>query len=113
VDDEADSLIILTLVLEQEGAEVISVASASAALELFSQVAVDLIISDIGMPDTDGYTLIEEIRKLPQGQNIPAIALTAYAAEIDVQHSLDAGFQKHLAKPIDISLLIATVAELL
>ena len=113
VDDEVDSLDILTLVLEQEGAEVISVASAPAALEVFGQTTPALIISDIGMPHTDGYTLIEEVRKLPQGQNIPAIALTAYAREIDMQQSLDAGFQKHMAKPIDIPQLLATITELL
>ena len=113
VDDEVDSLDILTLVLQQEGAEVISVASAPAALEVFNRITPDLIISDIAMPYTDGYTLIMEIRKLPQGQNIPAIALTAYGREIDMQQSFDAGFQKHMAKPIDIPLLIATIAELL
>ena len=113
VDDEVDSLDILTLVLEQEGAEVISVASALAALEMFDRTTPDIIVSDIGMPHTDGYTLIEEVRKLPQGQNIPAIALTAYAREIDTQQSLDAGFQKHMAKPIDIPQLLATITELL
>ena len=113
VDDEADSLDILTLVLEQEGAEVISAASAQTALSVFSQTTPNFIVSDIGMPDTDGYTLIKEIRKLPQGEDIPAIALTAYAGEIDTQQSLDAGFQKHLAKPINIPQLIATITELL
>ena len=113
VDDEADSLDILTLILQSEGAEVISVASAKAALEVFTQTTPDLIISDIGMPYKDGYTLIEEIRQLPQGQNLPAIALTAYAAEIDMQHSFEAGFQKHLAKPVDIPQLIEAVTELL
>ena len=113
VDDEPDSLDILTLVLEEEGAEVISVVSAQAALSVFSKITPDLIVSDIGMPHTDGYTLIEEVRKLPQGQNIPAIALTAYAGEIDIQQSLDAGFQKHLAKPINIPQLIRAITELL
>ncbi|WP_019508113.1 hybrid sensor histidine kinase/response regulator [Pleurocapsa sp. PCC 7319] len=113
VDDEADSLDILTFVLEEEGAEVISVASAPAALSVFSQITPDLIVSDIGMPNTDGYTLMKEVRKLPQGLNIPAIALTAYAGEIDIQQSLDAGFQKHLAKPINIPQLIKAISELL
>ena len=113
VDDELDSLDILTLVLQQEGAEVISVVSAPAALEVFDRTTPDLIISDIGMPHTDGYTLMTKIRKLPQGKNIPAIALTAYAREIDMQQSFEAGFQKHMAKPINIPLLIATITELL
>jgi PAS domain S-box-containing protein len=115
VDDEADSLAILTLVLEQEGANVISATSAAAALEVFNQTTQTtpcLIISDIGMPHTDGYSLIKQIRQLPQGQ-MPAIALTAYAREIDRQHSLDAGFQKHIAKPINISELITAIAELI
>jgi len=113
VDDEADSLDILTLILQQEGAEVISLTSASEALSVLSQTTPNLIVSDIGMPDADGYTLIKEIRKLPQCQNIPAIALTAYAGEIDIQQSFDAGFQKHLAKPVNIPQLIVTITELL
>ena len=113
VDDEADSLDILTLVLQQEGAEVISATSALEALEVLNRITPDLIVSDIGMPDTDGYALIKQIRALPQGANIPAIALTAYAAEIDTQQSLDAGFQAHLAKPINIPLSLDTITELL
>ena len=113
VDDEADSLDILTLVLLQEGAEVISVTSAPAGLSVLERTTPDLIVSDIGMPHVDGYTFIKEVRKLSSGQSIPAIALTAYAGEIDVQQSFDSGFHKHLAKPIDISQLIATIIELL
>ena len=113
VDDEADSLDILTIVLEGEGANVISATSATAALEVFERTTPDVIVSDIGMPDIDGYILIEEIRKLPQARGISAIALTAYGAEIDVRQSLNSGYQRHLAKPIDIPRLIATITELL
>ena len=113
VDDEVDSLDILTAILEQEGAELVAVASAAAAIEAFYCDIPDLIISDIGMPETDGYTLIEQIRALPEGQNIPALALTAYANEIERQRSFDAGFQKHLAKPIMIPELIAAITELI
>ena len=113
VDDEPDSLDILTLLLEQEGAELIPVTSAQEALEAFNQSTPDLIISDIGMPDTDSYTLIAQIRALPARKNIPAIALTAYAGEIDIQRTIDAGYQKHLAKPIDVLDLIATVEQLI
>lgn len=113
VDDEIDSLDILTLVLEQEGAEVQSMTSAKKALAAFNQATPDLIISDIGMPEIDGYTLITQIRALPQGKNVPAIALTAYAGEVDKQRSIDVGFQKHLAKPIDLKQLITTVTLLL
>ena len=113
VDDEIDSLDILTLVLEQEGAEVQSMTSAKKALAAFNQATPDLIISDIGMPEIDGYTLITQIRALPQGKNVPAIALTAYAGEVDKQRSIDVGFQKHLAKPIDLKQLITAVTLLL
>ena len=113
VDDEEDSLDILTLLLEQEGATVIPVKSARLAMEAFNQKTPTVIVSDIGMPDTDGYTLMSKIRALPQGKDIPAIALTAYAAEIDRQQTFDAGFQKHLAKPINVVELIATISELI
>lgn len=113
IDDEVDSLDILTAILEQEGATLIAVASAAEAMEVLSQTTPDLIISDIGMPETDGYTLIEQIRDLPQGKNIPAIAFTAYANEIDRQYSLNAGYQKHLCKPIIIPELIAAITELI
>ena len=113
VDDEIDSLDILTLVLEQEGAKLISAASATAALDVMSQTTPDLIISDIGMPEVDGLTLMTQIRQLPAGKNVPAIALTAYAGEMDRQSSFDAGYQKHIAKPIDIPELITAITELL
>ena len=111
VDDEADSLDLLTLVLEQQGAVVTSVSSANEALEALNKSTPDLLISDIGMPEVDGYTLIRQIRQLPQGK-LPAIALTAYAGEVDRQRSIDSGFDKHLSKPIDIPNLLITVIEL-
>ncbi|PSB08892.1 histidine kinase [Pleurocapsa sp. CCALA 161] len=113
VDDEPDSLDLLTLILVQEGAEVTSVTSAAEALEAFNRATPDLIISDIGMPQTDGYSLITQIRALPQGKNLPAIALTAYAGEIDRQRSFNAGYQKHIAKPVAIPELITTIGQLI
>ena len=113
IDDEIDSLNILTLVFEQEGAKVKSAASAKEALDIFNESTPDLIISDIGMPEVDGYTLISEIRALPQGKNLPAIALSAYAGEVDRQHSLKAGFQEHLNKPVDIYNLLNVTLQLL
>lgn len=113
VDDEADSLDILELVLEQEGAEVIATASAEEALEAFNRSTPNLIISDIGMPDVSGYTLITRIRELPQGRDVPAIALTAYAGEVDQQRSIEAGFQQHISKPIDLTELINTIVKLI
>ena len=99
------------MVLEQQGAVVTSVSSANEALEALNKATPDLIISDIGMPDVDGYTLIRQIRQLPLGK-LPAIALTAYAGEVDRQRSIDSGFDKHLSKPIDIPNLLITVIEL-
>ncbi|MEM8831613.1 MAG: PAS domain S-box protein [Cyanobacteria bacterium P01_G01_bin.19] len=112
VEDEVDSRDILTLVLEQEGAEVTAVTSAEEALAAFADSSFDLIISDIGMPQVDGYTLMNQIRKLPQGKDIPAIALTAYAGEVDREHSLKAGYQRHINKPIVIPELIEIITEL-
>ena len=113
VDDEVDSLDILTLILEQEGAEVTPVASAHEALEALNRLTPDLIISDIGMPEVDGYTLISQIRELTQGKDIPAIALTAYAGEVDRERSLEVGFKKHMSKPIDITELINIITSLI
>ena len=112
VDDEADSLDILTLILEQEGAGVTPVASANAAIEALNQLTPDLIISDIGMPEVDGYTMLTQIRELTQAKDIPAIALTAYAGEVDRQRSLEVGFQQHISKPINITELITVVTLL-
>ncbi|MCC0179575.1 PAS domain-containing protein [Waterburya agarophytonicola K14] len=113
VDDETDSLDILSFVLEQEGAAIIPATSAADALEVFNRETPDLIISDIGMPNVSGYSLITQIRQLPQGKNISAISLTAYAGEVDKQRSIEAGFQRHISKPIDISELINTIVELI
>lgn len=112
VDDETDSREFAAFVLEQAGASITSVASGIDALQTFSQSVPDLIVSDIGMPEMDGYMLMRRIRALPNGQQIPAIALTAYAAELDQQQAIQAGFQRHLAKPIDPERVIAIVTEL-
>ena len=115
VDDDADSREIAAFTLEQAGATVTAVFSGGAALHAIAQSPPDVLISDIGMPDMDGYMLMQEIRQQPTDQTRPmiAIALTAYAGEIDQQQSLAAGFQRHLTKPIDPDTLIATISELL
>jgi PAS domain S-box-containing protein len=113
VDNEPDALEFAAFVLEQAGAEVRSATSADEALALLSQ-STDVLVSDIGMPDMDGYTLMRLVRSLPpdQGGQVPAIALTAYAAEIDHQQALRAGFQQHIAKPVEPEALIRAVATL-
>ncbi|EGK83756.1 multi-sensor hybrid histidine kinase [Microcoleus vaginatus FGP-2] len=114
VDDEADSREFVAFVLEQAGAIVTSVASAAKALQAFSQAVPQILVSDIGMPEMDGYMLMRQIRSLPleQGGQIPALALTAYAGEMDLKQAIAAGFQRHLAKPIDPEAVIAIVTEL-
>ncbi|BAU64893.1 multi-sensor hybrid histidine kinase [Stanieria sp. NIES-3757] len=115
VDDELDSRELLCVMLQELGAQAIAVASAKEALQFISQTKPDLLISDIGMPEIDGYMLLSQIRSLPPelGGNLPAIALTAYAGEIDQQQALAAGYQKHLAKPVVSNQLLQAIAELL
>jgi PAS domain S-box-containing protein len=111
VDDDRDSREFIAFVLEQYGAQVTEADSAHDALSNLMQAKFDLLISDIGMPDMDGYTLIRQIRKQSpdQGGEIPAIALTAYAGEIDRQQALAAGFQHHISKPIELEVLIQAI----
>lgn len=114
VDDDADSREFIGFVLEMEGAKVTQIESAAQALLILPEIKADILVSDVGMPDMDGYMFIGQIRTLPpeQGGNISAIALTAYAGEYDKQQALLSGFQMHLAKPIEPDELIAGVALL-
>lgn len=109
VDDDADTRELSAFILEQAGAIVTSVGSAIAALEALPQTEPDVLVSDIGMPEMDGYRLIQQIRAMPQGKRILAIALTAYAGEINAQQAIAAGFQRHLSKPIEPELLIGAI----
>ncbi|MCC5626952.1 response regulator [Nostoc sphaeroides CHAB 2801] len=114
VDDDADMREFLPFMLEQYGATVTAVASAIEALTALSQSQPNLLISDIGMPEMDGYMLMRQVRSLQpeQGGTIPAIALTAYAAEIDYQQAIAAGFQQHISKPVDPEELVKAIALL-
>ena len=114
VDDEADMREFLAFLLEEYGARVTVVASASEALAALEQIEPDLLLSDIGMPDVDGYMLMRQIRAMPpeQGGEIPAIALTAYARDTDQKQVLEAGFQKHLPKPVTPHELVGAIANL-
>lgn len=115
VEDENDTRDLLSLLLSQPGAQTITVASASEALPILSQWAPDLLISDLAMPDKDGYWLIRQVRNLPQakGGRVPAIALTASARPEDQARVLDAGFQMHIPKPFDPGELVEAVTEFL
>jgi CheY-like chemotaxis protein len=114
VDNEPDALDFAVFVLQQAGATVMSATSADEALTLLSQSQPDVLLSDIGMPDQDGYMLMQQVRSLPssEGGQVPAIALTAYAGDIDYRQALAAGFQRHLAKPIEPDALVKTIADL-
>jgi PAS domain S-box-containing protein len=115
VDDDRDSRELIAFLLEQCGAQVTEAQSAREALICLRQAKFDLLISDIGMPDMDGYTLIRQIRKQSpdQGGEIPAIALTAYAGEGDRQLALVAGFQQHISKPIELEVLMQVILTML
>ncbi|MBG1270290.1 AAA family ATPase [Nostoc sp. WHI] len=114
VDDDADMREFLPFMLEQYGATVITVASAIEALTALSQCQPNVIISDIGMPEMDGYMLMRQVRSLEpeEGGTIPAIALTAYAGEIDYQQAIAVGFQLHISKPVDPEELVKAIASL-
>jgi PAS domain S-box-containing protein len=114
VDDDDDIRALIEFILQQAGAEVRVVASVTEALQQLETFSPELLISDIGMPDQDGYTLIRQVRTLTSEQGmIPAIALTAYAGEIDQQEAIAAGFQMHLAKPVEPEKLINAIVTLL
>ncbi|MBX9254927.1 response regulator [Desmonostoc muscorum CCALA 125] len=114
VDDEPDSLELVSFILQQSGATVTAVSSATEVLEILPQWKPDLLVSDIGMPQMDGYMLLRQIRSRSreQGGQILAIALTAYAGEGNEQQAMEAGFQAHISKPIDPVQLIETIANL-
>ncbi|WP_392535007.1 response regulator [Nostoc sp. C117] len=115
VDDDPDSLELVSFILEQHGATITAVSSAIEVLEILAQLKPDLLVSDIGMPEMDGYMLLRQIRSLSpeQGGQILAIALTAYAGEGNEQQAIKAGFQAHITKPIDPAQLITTIANLI
>ncbi|EDX71511.1 ATPase, histidine kinase-, DNA gyrase B-, and HSP90-like domain protein [Coleofasciculus chthonoplastes PCC 7420] len=114
VEDEVDTLDLLTIILESYGARVEGVTSAHEALAVFSQGQPDVLISDIGMPGMDGYEFIRQVRELPpnRGGLVPAIALTAYAGETDHERALSAGFNRHLSKPIEPDQIVDAIANL-
>ncbi|MEH2113057.1 hybrid sensor histidine kinase/response regulator [Nostoc sp.] len=115
VDDETDTRNFLSFMFEEYGAFATAVGSVDEALAVLEQTKPDILISDIGMSEQDGYTLIRKLRSLEpeKGGHIPAIALTAYTREEDRLEVLSAGFQQHLSKPIDPNKLIAAIANIL
>ncbi|MGL5833209.1 MAG: ATP-binding protein [Waterburya sp.] len=114
VDNEPDTLEFLSFFLSEQGANIQAVESVAKAVSYLNSTIPDLIISDLGMPESDGYNLIEYVRSLPaqHGRDIPAIALTAYATETSRAQALQAGYQIHLSKPTDTTKLLQAIIEI-
>jgi PAS domain S-box-containing protein len=113
VEDEPDARELVERLLSEAGCRVVAVGSAEDALSALERERPDVLVSDIGLPDVDGYSLIRRIRELEHddGAKLPAIALTAFARSVDRTRALRAGFQAHLAKPVDPAELFATVSS--
>jgi CheY-like chemotaxis protein len=113
VDDEADARRVLVLVLEQVGAIVTATGSAREAIEALPKARPDVLVSDLGMPDQDGFDLIRQVRDGGyDARDLPAVALTAFVQKDDARLALLAGFQVHVAKPIDPHDLTSVIARL-
>lgn len=113
VDDDSDTLTLMATALKRREANVTAVTSAGEAIQAITRKRPDVLVSDIAMPDEDGYGLIEKVRLLENGKpdNIPAVAITAYAKDEDRERALSAGFQIYLAKPVELTELISVVAR--
>jgi CheY-like chemotaxis protein len=112
VDDEPDTRELLCFILKQAGAEVTAVGSVAHATAIIEELCPDVIISDIGMPGSDGYALIRTVRNLPAVAMVPAIALTAFAGTAPPALAEEAGFDLHLAKPVEPSTIVEAVGKL-
>ncbi|OUL34864.1 hypothetical protein BV372_12880 [Nostoc sp. T09] len=113
IEDDTDTRELIVFILEQAGAIVTAVPSALEGLQALAQFKPDVLVSDIGMPEMDGYMLMQNIRAIIQDKPIPAVALTAYAGETDRQQAQKAGFQKHLSKPIEPEMLVQAIISLI
>jgi CheY-like chemotaxis protein len=114
VEDDGDARDLMTRMLRDHGAQVTAAASAAEALDIFAALRPDVLVSDIGMPDEDGYSLIARIRAMPPGAGgrVPAVALTALARPEDRKRAILAGYHVHLAKPVEASELSAAIVSL-
>jgi CheY-like chemotaxis protein len=113
--DDADTLFLLTCILENCGAEVVTATSVSDAIRLFQELHPTLLISDLGLPFEDGYSLIQELRNLEVelGWRVPAIALTGYAEKEARQRALELGFQQYITKPSLSDELLEVITQVL
>ena len=115
VDDQEDARDLMGVVLGGAGAQVTLADSVSAALRAMTEVDIEVLVSDIGMPEEDGYDLIRRLRTgedLRKFRAVPAVAVTAFSAPEDRRRALAAGFQEHLAKPVDFTALLGVVERL-
>jgi CheY-like chemotaxis protein/nitrogen-specific signal transduction histidine kinase len=113
VDDEPDALHLVSYLFQTHGADTRTATSAAEALQVIATFDPQLLISDIGMPDVDGYELLRTIRaEVPNGKNLPAIALTAFADRTHREKALTTGFQNHMGKPFDATALLAMAANM-
>jgi CheY-like chemotaxis protein len=112
VDDDADARDLVHALLASYGADVEAVASADEAVARIERELPDVLVSDIGLPNEDGYSLIRRVRAIPGADDLPAVALTAYAGSADSRRALDAGFQLHITKPVEPTELAAAIAAM-
>ena len=112
VDDDADARELIAEILRSYSADVVVAGSASSALEQIREGPVDVLVTDIGLPGEDGYSLLRRVRAVPGGSEIIAVALTAYATQQDSQRAADAGFERHLSKPMDPLYLVKVLTDL-
>jgi len=114
IDDEEDALGLLRVVLEAAGAEVVTMSSASDALQSLADAKPDVMVVDLGMPQMDGFDFIGRVRASSDTdiRDLPAAALTAFARSEDRTKALEHGFEMHLAKPVDPGELVASIATL-
>jgi signal transduction histidine kinase len=112
VEDSPDTLLLLSTIFRREGAKVATAASAVEALERAVEKRPNIIVSDIGMPDVDGYQLLEQLRILPDLADVPAIAISGYASEEDKQRALSVGYLALVPKPVDVELLFSLIHDL-
>jgi CheY-like chemotaxis protein len=110
VDDDIDNLELISYVLERAGCRVTTADTATAALDALAKGSFGLLLSDIGLPDQDGIALMREVRA--RGYDIPAIALTGYADAEHAQAMSDAGYHRHIPKPVDLPELLAIAKEI-
>jgi CheY-like chemotaxis protein len=112
VDDDPDARELVAAILQLHGARVTAVASAAEAVEALGRVRPHVLLADLAMPDQDGYSLIQQVRQHEAGRGVPVVALTALAAPADRRRTGEAGFDRHIPKPVEPDELVAAVAQL-